>query len=304
MPTDEQLRAEPWWGREIVTDELDWLADELCRRTGRPRTAAGTRGDRYHLNGAHRSQEWILNSRYCTNRSYTVQSGLTATQARHIAALDFTPGPWGTPANRALMAEQTGRLAAALKAGRLDGVREVIGTLDGRTAVGIRPDGSQRSADNTHLDHWHLTLDRRRCADRSLMERILAVALGEDDDMSWSEQLGPTTSTQSRWPQSPRQSASNWLLLAAIYAYDATRLASGIVQRLDALLAAQQGLDTAAIMARMDQLAAEERERDATAAAERAALLDLVRRGQAGEMDPRAVVDEIARRLTATPAQG
>lgn len=188
MPTLAQLQAESWWVREIVTPELNWLADELCRRTGRPRVAAGTKGDQNHLRGAHRSQEWILNSRYCTDRRYTVQSGLTAEQARHIAGFDFTPAAWGSATNRKLMVEQTGRLVAALRAGQLSGVLEVIGTLDGKTVYGIAADGTRFSADSSHLDHWHLTFDRRRLRDRALMERVLKVALGinvgvEDDSM-------------------------------------------------------------------------------------------------------------------------
>lgn len=187
MATLAQLRSEPWWDREIVTVELDWLGDELCRRTGRPRGAFGSKGNTAHLKGAHRSQEWILNSRFCTSRTSTVQSGLTATQARHIAGGDFTPGDWGTATNRALMVEQTTRLRNALVRGQLAGVTQVIGTLNGRTVVGTRPDGSTFSSDDSHLEHWHLTFDRRRCADRSVMERVLAVALGEDDDMGTLE---------------------------------------------------------------------------------------------------------------------
>lgn len=184
MATLAQLRAEPWWDREIVTDELDWLGGELCRRTGRPRVAFGSKGNTAHLKGAHRSQEWILNSQYCTSRTSTVQTGLSALQARHIAGADFTPGDWGTVKNRQLMVEQTNRLVSNLKAGRLSGVTQVIGTLNGRTVVGTRPDGSTFSSDDSHLEHWHLTLDRRRLTDRPVMERIVVVALGEDDDMT------------------------------------------------------------------------------------------------------------------------
>ncbi|MEO3742485.1 hypothetical protein [Plantactinospora sp. B5E13] len=67
MPTYAQLQAETWWGRELTTPELAWLGAELCRRTGRPRGAFGTKGDNNHLRGAHRSQEWILKSRYATS---------------------------------------------------------------------------------------------------------------------------------------------------------------------------------------------------------------------------------------------
>ncbi|HEY0697230.1 MAG TPA: hypothetical protein VGD43_05415 [Micromonospora sp.] len=190
MVTYAQLQAEPYWSRETTTAEMDWLGDELCRRTGRPRTAVGIKGDNRHLRGSHRSQEWILNSRYCTDRTYTVQPGLTAVQQRHLAGFDFTPGAWGSPQNRSLMAAQTGRLLAAMKAGRLDEVRELYGTVDGRTVTGWNNvQNRPATADDSHLDHWHLGIDRRHCADRSLMARILAIALGlEDDDMT-PEQL-------------------------------------------------------------------------------------------------------------------
>jgi hypothetical protein len=182
MVTKAQFDADPFVRREVVTPELDRLGDELCRRTDRPRVAAGTKGDHKHLKGAHRSNEFVEGSPLCTNRTYTFQSGLTDAQERHIAAFDFTPGEWGTPANRALMKTYTRRLRTAMLDGRLPGVRQVIGTLDGEEVSGTNADGSSFDADDSHLDHWHLTLDRRRCRDEELMERIIAVALGEEED--------------------------------------------------------------------------------------------------------------------------
>jgi hypothetical protein len=175
MPTYTQLQAEAWWGREIVTPELRWLGDELCRRTGRPRDAFGDKGNNVHLRGAHRSQEWIQRSAYCTSRTYTVQSGLTAEQARHIAGADFTPGTAGA------MITQSRRLMAAMQAGLLDGVLAIYCNVDGDQVVDGWDNVRDRAAtsDSSHLWHWHLTLDRRRCADRQLMERIVAIALGD-----------------------------------------------------------------------------------------------------------------------------
>jgi hypothetical protein len=183
VPTYAQLQSERWWGREIVTAELDWLGDHLCSRLRRPRSAAGSKGDNEHLNGAHRSQEWILNSRYSTSRAYTVQGGLNATQLRHISGFDLVPGEWGSAQNRRLMIEQTGRLLAAMRGGKLDEVRELFGTTNGSTVTGWNNvTNSFASSDSSHLEHWHLSLDRRHCANRALMERIVAIALGEDDD--------------------------------------------------------------------------------------------------------------------------
>ncbi|GIG89796.1 hypothetical protein [Plantactinospora endophytica] len=181
MPTYADLRVESWWNREVVTAELDWLGDELCRRTGRPRSACGTKGDNRHLRGAHRSQEWILRSRYARSRSYTVQSGLTALQRRYVCGVDFTPGAWGSRNNERLMIAQTGRLIRAMRAGQLDEVREVFGTTNGHTVTGWSNVANRRtSSDRSHLEHWHLTIDRRHCADRSLMRRIVAIVLGTE----------------------------------------------------------------------------------------------------------------------------
>ncbi|WP_320069597.1 hypothetical protein [Micromonospora sp. RTGN7] len=182
MPTYAQLQAEPYWNREIVTPEVDWLGDELCRRTNRPRAAFGAKGDSHHLRGAHRSQEWIRRSRHCTNRTYTVQSGLTVEQERHIAGVDFTP------ASAADMIAQSKRLLAAMQAGQIDEVREFYGNVDGNKIVDGWDNVRDRAAssDSSHLWHWHLTLDRRHCRNTKLMERILAIALGDtqEDEMS------------------------------------------------------------------------------------------------------------------------
>src|ERR1044071_1914133 len=179
MATLAQLEAEPWWGREIVTDQLRSLGVVLCSRTGRPGDAFGSKGNTSHLNGGHRSQEWIKNSDYCTNHNYTVQTGLTADQLRHIAACDFTPGSWGTTANRSLVAAQTRRLWDAAKRGELPGVTQIQGTLDGRNPTGLNvTSGSTTVPDSSHLDHWHLTFDRRRMLDAALMARIADTALG------------------------------------------------------------------------------------------------------------------------------
>lgn len=182
MPSLAQLQAEPWWNREVVTAELDRLGDRLCSHFGRPRSAFGSKGDENHMRGAHRSQEWILNSQFCTDGDYTVQSGLTDWQRRHIAGGDFTPGVWGTSSNRQLMAQITKRLIDAAKAGDLNGVIEIGGTLNGTTATGWHV--VQRrvlSFDSSHRDHVHLTLDRRALEDRAVMDNIFNVMIGVVD---------------------------------------------------------------------------------------------------------------------------
>lgn len=181
MATYAQLQAESYWNREIVTPELAWLGAELCRRTKRPQAAFGVKGDNRHLRGAHRSQEGIERSRFCTSRTYTVQSGLTAAQKRHLAGVDFNPG------SEAQMVAQCKRIYAAMRAGKLDEVREFYGNVDGNKVVDGWDNVRNRNAssDSSHLWHWHLTLDRRHCANKNLMKRIVAITLGDtlEEDM-------------------------------------------------------------------------------------------------------------------------
>lgn len=183
MASYAELQSEPWWGREIVTAELSALGDALCASMEVDSLHFGDKGNNKHLRGAHRSQEWIKNSKYCTNRSYTVQSGLTLEQTRHIAGCDFQPGEtWGSSVNRLLMRQQTGRLIDAMRAGQLNEVRQLFGTLDGKTVTGW--DNVRNvwiSADNSHLDHWHGTIDRRYLRNIVLMQRIHNTAIGVDD---------------------------------------------------------------------------------------------------------------------------
>lgn len=183
VPSYAQLQREPWWTREEVTPEIDWLGDELCKRTNRPRVAFGVKGDRLHVRGAHRSQEWIRHSAFCTNRTYTVQSGLTAAQERHLAGLDFNPG------SDVEMIRQCKRIYNAMRAGQLEEVREFYGNVDGDKVVDGFDNLRNRDAasDKSHLWHWHLTLDRRYCRDKALMQRILNVVLGITDHIELGE---------------------------------------------------------------------------------------------------------------------
>jgi len=175
MPTLAELQAERWWGREIVTPAMDWLGDVLCAHYDRPRVAAGTKGDQYHLRGSHRSQEWILRSAYCTNRIYTVQPGLSETQARWVAGFDFTPG------SAEQMIAQCKRLNTALRLGTLEEVREFYGNVDGDRIVDGWNNVANRAAtsDSSHLWHWHISIDRRLCDQTDVMRHIFAVVTGQ-----------------------------------------------------------------------------------------------------------------------------
>lgn len=179
-PTRAQLEAEVWWGREVSTPELYWLEAELCARQHKKITHAGGKGDIRHLSGGHRSVEWLLKSRWCTNRTYTVQSGLTAEQQRWIGAFDWIPGEWGTAANRKMVIAATAGIIAAMKLGELPGLVQVLGTLDGKTTAGYdNRSGDALHPDSSHLDHVHLTFDRRKMRDLAMMARLADLMMGD-----------------------------------------------------------------------------------------------------------------------------
>lgn len=173
MPTDAQLRSEPWWGREIVTPELVDFGTQLCKGLGVPRVNFGCKGDNAHLNGGHRSQEWILNSRFCTSRSYSVEGGLTGEQPRHISAFDITP------ATRADMLRISQNADRVVRAGKLEELVEWFGN----TNNDLRVDGwnnirdAVASSDDSHLWHFHGRLGRRYLRDRSVLGRVLNALL-------------------------------------------------------------------------------------------------------------------------------
>jgi hypothetical protein len=184
MPTYAELQAEPWWNREIVPEPLRDMGGRLCSAYGRPLNAYGVKGDNLHLYGSHRSQEWILNSRYATSRTNTVQSGLTAEQLRHVAGFDFNPG------STARMMEICARLDREVRAGRLEQVLAWYGNLDGDNRVDGYDNIRNRLAtsDSSHLWHLHMTLDRRLVADAASMRRVADVLLGQ---ASTQEEVDP-----------------------------------------------------------------------------------------------------------------
>ncbi|MFB6392644.1 hypothetical protein [Polymorphospora lycopeni] len=174
MPTYAQLAAEAVWGREIVTPAVRWLGDALCAHFKRPRTAAGTKGDNLHLSGSHRSQEWLLKSRFATNRRYTVEDDLNDEQLRWIAGFDFTP------ASKAEMLTICQRLDKAVRAGLVEEIAAWYGNLDGDQRV----DGYDNvrnvaaTSDSSHLWHLHITFKRRYAGDMAVMRKVFAILTG------------------------------------------------------------------------------------------------------------------------------
>lgn len=176
------IQDELWWTREEVTPAMSTVGLRLRAAYGVGADAFGIKGNAAHTSGGHRSQEWLRNSAYCTNRTYTVQAGLSAEEARFISAFDFVPGSWGTPDNRAKMRVLTKRLIDAMKAGRLNEVVEVFGTLDGVHVTGYNNDSNSAvTSDSSHLDHVHVRTKRQYADDGAVMARIVNIMLGENE---------------------------------------------------------------------------------------------------------------------------
>lgn len=225
MPTLLQLQAETWWAAEYQPPAIADLCAKLRAHYGVDAFALGSKGDANHLYGYHRSAAWVLNSRYCTNRSYSVTetSGNRAPgDPNWLCAVDAT-----LPYAELLAACQ--RLDAAVRSGRLEKITEWYGNKDGDQRV----DGYNNianavaSSDDSHLWHLHMSFDRGRANENH--DDVFAVLTGTqqgDDDMPKIfrvDQTGVTGVT----------SGSTWSYLASLEAVSAACRLWGIKEGLD-----------------------------------------------------------------------
>lgn len=190
MPTYTQLRTEWYFDAEVLTPEMDWLCDELAAGLMIPRVNVGAKGDNLHLNGGHRSQHWILNSRFCTNRTYTVWGGLPPDLMHCLGAIDITPR------DREQMLLISQRIDAASRAGLIEEVVAWYGNTNNDTRV----DGWDNirnvvaTSDSSHLWHLHLTFNRWALRQMEVMRRLAAILLGRpipgrDEEMLFLAQV-------------------------------------------------------------------------------------------------------------------
>jgi hypothetical protein len=175
-----QLAAEPEWQDEKEAPAHAALAERLRREYGHTRSQTGSKGDNNHLRGGHRSRNWILGSRYCTDRVYTV------TDARDRAG----DGDWlratDVGIQDATLRAASSRLDQAVRAGRLPCVAEWFGTIDGQTVVGWY-EGHPSTADDSHLYHLHFRLWTGSCNDAGQLQLLGDTILGKDEDVALSD---------------------------------------------------------------------------------------------------------------------
>lgn len=271
---------ERWWDREIEPPNLAKLTGDLRTHYGVTRMLIGCKGDVNHLRGYHRSREWILNSEYSRDGAsdYSVTATLDKTgDGRWLCALDFqTRG--GVPE----LIEVCKRLDAAVKADRLPQIREWYGNADGDRVVDGWDNLRDRAAssDSSHLWHLHISFFRSRANwDHSLLFDVLTGAdMLDKTQTSWLFNASATITQLAQGldtaPIRNPDGTTRTITLtqsAAIRRIDAaTAKIDGLVKTVqllaEAVNAGGGNLDTAVVLARIDERAAEDAERDAVTA--------------------------------------
>lgn len=178
--------SDRWYVNEYEPPTILAMAAPLCAHYGRPRAAFGCRGNTSHTYGYHRSRSFIVNSPYSSQKlgDYSIQSTLDTSEPdwNLCSGFDFVPGGWGTAENRRRMVELTTRLrkAALARDPAMSALREIAGTLDGRTVTRFRcSDGAILSPfDSSHLDHIHGSFWRSRA--KLNHSGIVQIMIGDD----------------------------------------------------------------------------------------------------------------------------
>lgn len=171
---------EIWYKQEVSPPPLIELGRKLVDFFGIPPSNVGIKGNLTHLRGYHRSFNWILNSRYCTNRSYSVSETVGN---RHpfnpdwCCALDLT-----LPQDQLI--EVCQRLDRAVRAGLLEKITEWYGNDDGDNRV----DGYDNirnvvaTSDSSHLFHLHMSWDRGHVNENH--DDVFQILTGTGEDMT------------------------------------------------------------------------------------------------------------------------
>lgn len=196
MPSYLQLAGEQVWLDQYVPDNLTRLLIEPLRAFyNMGPTAIGAPGDNNHLYGRHRSRNWDLQSRYCTNRTYGTQDARDrASDGNIYRAVDV--GIQGQT-----LFDASHRMDALVRSGGCPGVAEWFGTFDGVNVVGWF-EGHPSTSDNSHLWHLHVGLWNQYANDPATLRQVysaitgVGMILGEDDvkaitEAVWQYYLAP-----------------------------------------------------------------------------------------------------------------
>jgi hypothetical protein len=185
--------SDPAYLAEVTPSSFAALGKLLCRGWRVGPDAFGARGNLKHTKGYHRSRRYNMAH---TPGDYSVQ--LAADRAGDedwVSAFDFTPGAWGTAANRAEMVKITKRMRAAARARdpRVRALREFAGTENGTTVVTIdmQTGGDRSPFDSSHLDHGHGSIFRAYAAQdhTGIYEVMAGIPAGGTADMDVNDAI-------------------------------------------------------------------------------------------------------------------
>ena len=173
MATYSELNQELWWRREYLPAPMKTFCINIARALAIPVINVGAKGDNApgHMKGGHRSQAWILNSRHCTNRTYTVWRGLAPFLMDALGAIDITP----RDRDQMLLISQ--RIDRATRAGWIEEVTEWYGNTDNDTRVDGWNNIQNRvaSSDSSHLWHLHLGFNRHTLSSDEMFARLFSI---------------------------------------------------------------------------------------------------------------------------------
>jgi hypothetical protein len=163
MTTEQQMRDDEWYRRETTPIQLTALAKRLSEHYGVPLDNFGIRGNLVHFQGYHRSREFVLRSRHCTDRTYSVSrtdGDHNGGSGRSVSAMDIQ-------VPRAELLLMCKRLDKAVRAGKLEKVTEWYGNTNGDNRVDGYDNISNRvaSSDDSHIWHLHISFDRGHASD-------------------------------------------------------------------------------------------------------------------------------------------
>lgn len=179
MPIDP---SDPWYRAEKIAPAMQDCIDRLRDFFNVPAINLGSKGDLDHQRGGHRSFNFIKNSPFCTNRTYTVsktpgdRSG--GADKNWLAAMDIS-------LEDARLIPMCKRIDAAVRSGEFEFITEWYGNDDGDNKV----DGYDNianviaSSDSSHLWHCHITIDRGYLNNAAVMERLYLMLTGQEEDM-------------------------------------------------------------------------------------------------------------------------
>lgn len=198
MPTLAQLRAEQVWKDETIPVELAYLARNLRNHWELTAGAVGTIGNERHVKGYHRSRNWVLKSKFCKNRKYSVTEtagNKSGGNGNWICAIDIS-----LPARLLLPACK--RLDDAVRAGQLEKIAEWYGNTDGDSRVDgyDNIENELATSDNSHLWHLHISFVRSRANDNHADVFAVLTGVGwtppqstpspkPPADLEWTEQM-------------------------------------------------------------------------------------------------------------------